>query len=544
MKKKYYKSLPKNEPELINAVVERYTHSEQNRSERESKWEQMYNLYRMRTFPSRDETVSRIFIPEVYTVIETLLPRLIASFINTSKPYVTVLGRNAEDHEHAKAAEKLLQYQFECMEFPLKLVDFYKQALIYGTSIAKVIWDNVKDEPFVEVVDIRDIFVDPDAQDVDTARWIFHRSFVEREYLERHKDIYGLKDKDIDEISYAKGETIYRTDDNDEYDNRIEDGIEILEYWTDDRLITIANRTHLLRDIDNPFAHQKKPFVRVVHTPIPFEFYGMGAIEPIAGLQLELNTKRNQRLDNVNFVINRMWMAQRGAIDDERQLVSRPGGIIVVNDIAGVQPLPTPDVTASSYEEEKLIKLDIQNVSGISDYIRGLPTSNRETATEIQIKTTQASNRFEFTFKLMAEMGIKRIAEMILLLDKQFLEEEKVIRVLKSDGVNFEPIYPEQLDKDYDLIPAVDPIQLTKKETMEKASMLFQALIQMPFANQYNISRKLVESLDFHPQEMLIDPMQAQMQQQQMMMGMGGGQQMPQQNESAGMNPVMGGSYG
>ena len=33
----------------------------------------------------------------------------------------------------------------------------------------------------------------------------------------------------------------------------------------------------------------------------------LGEIEPIEYLQYELNDTRNQRMDNVNLIINRMW---------------------------------------------------------------------------------------------------------------------------------------------------------------------------------------------------------------------------------------------
>ena len=46
-------------------------------------------------------------------------------------------------------------------------------------------------------------------------------------------------------------------------------------------------------------------------------------------------------------------------------LISRPGGVIQVNDMEEIEPLPVEDVTASAYKEEAEIKQNIDRTMGV-----------------------------------------------------------------------------------------------------------------------------------------------------------------------------------
>lgn len=492
---------------LTDKIVNCFEKAAEARKTYQERWKRYYDLYRCKSKPHSEDSKANIFVPEIYTTIETLTPRLVSNFLNTSKPIVQVIGREESDMKNARAAEQLLLYQFERMNLPMKLVTFYKQALLYGTSIGKVYWDYklkndgtvINDGPAFDVINLFDFYVDPEACGIDDARFCIHRSFLSMEELRDREDqgIYENVDqlKSCGECFGIAGNGNEKPDGNN--DALKERDIEILEYWEDDRVVTVAGRSVILRDTPNPFSHGKKPFVQLIFVPVPFEFYGIGVVEPIEGLQLELNTKRNQRLDNVSLVINRMWLLQRGALDDLRQLHSRPGGVIVVNDINGLQPLPSPDVTSSSYQEEDNIKNDMQNTSGVSDYIRGSQTTYRHTATEVKIKSDQSNTRFEFNFKLMAEMGLKRIAGMVIQLDQQFMDQERTVRLIGKNGVEFVKISPDEISGNFDLIPDVDPMQIDESDKKQQMLTLYSNLAKNPVVDQRVLSRKLLESFDF-----------------------------------------------
>lgn len=496
--------------DTLERVLKNFRRSASYRQDKEKQWKRYYRMYRCRAEAQQDQTRANLFIPEVFTTVETLLPRLVSRYLNTNRSIVEVLAREETDVENAKQVQMLLDYQFERMKLPFNLVAFYKQALLYGTSVGKVYWDYrtreddlgkvhvLYDDPVFEVLDLFDFFIDPDSMDIQDARYCIHRKYLSLKELEQRqkRGIY----KNVDQLkAICTADSSSISPPAEERHNAIEPDdrdVEILEYWEDDRIVVVGGRKVVLRDEKNPFYHGQKPFVNIVFVPVPFEFYGIGVVEPIEGLQHEINTKRNQRLDNVNLILNRMWLIQRGAIDDLRQLRSRPGGVIIVNDMNGIQPLPAPDVTSSSYMEEDKIKMDIQNTTGVSDYIRGVMSSERQTATEVQIKSEQSASRFEFNFRLMAEMGLKRIARMVIQLDQQFIRKERVIRILGDQGPVFNRVTPEQIVGNFDLIPSVDPSGIHEAEKKKQIMSVYSALAGNPSVNARALAKKILETFE------------------------------------------------
>jgi hypothetical protein len=94
---------------------------------------------------------------------------------------------------------------------------------------------------------------------------------------------------------------------------------------------------------------------------------GVGAVAPIYDIQKAYNLTRNQRFENVTMIMNRMWLLKQGAGVDPRRLRSFPGNVIPVRDMDGVQPLPTPDITASSYNETDALNTEMQTILGTID---------------------------------------------------------------------------------------------------------------------------------------------------------------------------------
>jgi len=467
---------------IVDMVIDHFNAAKDSRSDNVDKWKRWYDLYRSKS-PTRSDSEgkSNIFIPMTFTAIETITPRLVSGYMNSTEPPISVIPRGEEDIEKAESFEQLLTYQFEQINFPAKLLNYYKQCLIYGTSVIKVFWDldtvySQFDRPNFEVLDLYDFYVDPTAVTIDDARFCIHRSYISKEELESKRDVPGFKN-----INKVSGEDLSRDSESapkyeeygdfeQELDDDIKRDIEILEYWEDDRIIVVANQKTLICDKKNPFEHKRKPFVAIKLIPVPNEFYGIGIIEPIEGLQNELNTKHNQRLDNVNLILNQMWTVLRGAIDDYDQLKSRPGGIITVNDMGGIKPLVVPDATMGAYREELSCMDRIKETTGATELIQGMSQQGQKdmTATEVTIKTKQASTRIDFYYKLMAETGLRGLGNMFIALDQQFIKEEQVVRIMNDRSASFIHIDPENISGRFDVTVNPEPMLLNRNEELNK----------------------------------------------------------------------------
>jgi hypothetical protein len=418
------------------------------------------------------------------------------------------------------------------------LPDIVRQMLIYGTSVVKVYWDKkvetveeeieidpdfpelgsqkvevektTKNQPVVEMVDLYDFFWDPKGFDIDSCGWVAHRTYRSYDYLIKMQKQGLYKNVNLlekDKTRPFKGETdkITRTTalgttdpQSVSGDSDKEANIELIEYWEDNRVVTIANRTVVIRDDKNPFAHGKKPFVRFVDQSVPKEFCGIGELEPIETLQKELNDMRNQRMDNASLILNRMWLVQNGANVDEDELVSDVGGIIHTDKIEGVQALYPPEIPNSSYREETLIKADIQQTTGITDYTKGVASDALANETATGISMMQEAGNARIKLKMMnIEMGIREIGELFISLNKQFIDEETVIRILGEGSPQWLLVKPSEIKDNFDLMVESAPRLLENDAIAKRQALeLFQMFANDPLIDQLELRRYILEAFN------------------------------------------------
>src|SRR5258706_4723995 len=137
----------------------------------------------------------------------------------------------------------------------------------------------------------------------------------------------------------------------------------------DDQCFYTLGTEKLLTDakpIDEVYFHGKRPYVigyailethKVVKTSMPM------LVKP---LQQEGADIRNQRLDNVKFVLNKRWLVARGRQVDVQSLVRNvPGGVTLTTDPkTDVIESNWPDVTSSAFVEQDRLKADIDELAG------------------------------------------------------------------------------------------------------------------------------------------------------------------------------------
>lgn len=520
--------------ELASEIVSRYTAARNWRSTLKNKWDDFYNLYRGELDDSTKQVwQGRVFVPYAFSTVETIVPRIVAG-----RPQIDVIPREEGDADYAKVQGYLLDYFWDQMGMDDKLPDMVRQMLIYGTSIIKVLWDKqieqVKQEveidpempevgttqekvekvtynqPLIELVDLYDFFWDPKGYDIDTCAWVIHRTHRSYDYLLKmqkqglYKNVRLLeKDKKRPyqgETDKSKRHSVQNTTNplTINTDSTKEANIELLEYWEDDRVVTIANRRVVIREDDNPFMHGKKPFVRLVDQSMPKEFCGMGEIEPIEELQKELNDLRNQRRDNASLILNKMWKVKNGANVDEDELVSDVGGVVHTDDMDGVEPLYSPEIPNSSYREETLIKADIQQTTGITDYTKGVASEALANETATGISLMQEAGNARLKLKMMnVESAIKQIGEFIISLSKQFITEELSIRILGQGQPQWLLVKPEEVKDNFDLIVESGPRLLENDAIAKRQALeLFQMFANDQYINQLELRKYILEAFN------------------------------------------------
>jgi len=471
-------------------------------------------------------TNSKIYNPYSWANIETIVPRMVAQ-----KPIVEYKPREEMDNFSSEIHTALFKYWWDKDAAFEKVVSWIKNALIYGTGVAKIYWKTIDkevtsyelgpdgrplidengefitnketipyfDDPCLEVVNMYDFFLDPEAQNIQDAQWVIHRyykSFDELEQAGYYKNLKRLKRYISSKIEKSPEETERKElafGHSGEYDETV-DNIEIWEMWDKDGLTVMAAGEVVIREQENPFWHGKKPFISLNDSIVPQEFYGKGEIEPVIKLQHALNTVQNQIIDNRTQVLMNMWKIT-GENVDESELIYRPNGVIhLSNEYEKVEPIIPPDLTGNAQKDVSLIKSDIQQALGIYDYTKGAETGVNKTATGIGLVQEAANARFKHKIQLLEE-AIKEVGEMVLALYQQFITDEKVIRVVGKKGEEFIRVLPKDIAGEYDCVPeAGSTLMVDKDKEREEIMNLYAIFSTQPFENlKMEMMKKILE---------------------------------------------------
>lgn len=300
------------------------------------------------------------------------------------------------------------------------------------------------DQPTFERVSPYDIFVDPDATSIDDLRWIAQRVWTPIDELRKNPNYksssivahYANKgDKSYESASDFDGGDRNKREDNGKY-------VQVYEYYdvTAGTMCVFADigDDYLVAPQEMPYAFGH-PFLMLRNYDVPDQFYPLGDLECIEQLQQELNETRSQMF-NDRKRYRRKYLARESALtpDGIADLESDEDNVIVL--IEGDQPLtdvvvPVPQtaVPPDFYNQSTLIEDDINQISGVSEYMRGGMPEIRRTATEASIMA-DAINARSADKLAQVEDFVGEVSSRVTALAQQFLTGDHVARIEGEDG--------------------------------------------------------------------------------------------------------------
>lgn len=209
--------------------------------------------------------------------------------------------------------------------------------------------------------------------------------------------------------------------------------------------VMVASGCALLASEQNPFFDGESPILKMdyIRTTEP---YGKGIPELIEDEQDEINEIRNQRVDNVNLIINKMIAIFEVSLVNPKDLVSRPGAFIrmkanVTDDIRrAIMPIDIPDVTGSAYKETQDIERQVQERTGANRVTLGTAGDTTDTNSTLG------------GMELTRHMFNERVAAYGMVIEEDFL--------LKAAEKMYSLIYQELSPKDMFFILGDDPVTI------------------------------------------------------------------------------------
>jgi len=475
-------------------------------------WRRLINLYRGKHYTSA-KPYDRMLVNIAFATINTLYPS-----VSIGRPKIVVNPRGPEDADKAVIAEAIVNYWWEhynCQEeFQLAVRDFlimghgwvksgYRYVEEEGvvaetadeladdtpTNYAEASTIVLEDRPFIERVDPMNMFVDPEGTTMKDIRWIAQR--VRRSL----KDVKNDKRYDYSARQEVNATSLPRWSDindaKDMLDKSDESFCDIYEFYDIDKKTMCVfsdsgGDKFLVKPTEIPFAFGH-PFTMLRNYDIPGYFYPMGELEAIEPLQYELNETRTQMM-NHRKRYSRKYLYKENAFDDfgrnalasdeDNAMVPVKGDENLGNVVA---PMPALINPPDFYNQSSLIISDIDRVSGLSDYQRGVLPEIKRTATEASILQGVADSRAAEKLTLI-EKGIAKVAFRLIKLAQQFMTEEQVVRVVDKRGawswVQFDRDY---IDGEFDFnVEAGSTVPQNEGFRRQRALQLVDAMA--PFA--------------------------------------------------------------
>jgi len=527
---------------IVDIVTSRAQFSESYFSGVRHRLPRLYDLWRGVWTGRFHPHKNNVHIPLIYSAIWADAARKGSTSLSMW-PAVMFQGYGPSDRPIAQKWESLISAQMKDNDTFMKEVDTFVTADLYGVAITQLGWKRYEPMRIIEAIDrlplsdkiVRTIrkgkvimFDGPESESVDRLdaspqpgirrpsdmKWFIRRKFVDiddlwalaeagmfdKSELKRLQMEGGVNSGLATDIASIKRFQV-RTGMDDEsarWMDRYSRPVEILEMWGEipselaqdgvlSRVITIANRRYVLRNKPNPFWHGRLPFCVYTPTPDPHYFDAPGKAEIMEKIQIVANRYINQSLDASDIQIDPAWFYDRAANLNTRNLFLKPGRFIPVdgnpNDVVASLQGNMQGITIADTRVNLMRDLGQMGSGLVEDAVQGLQGPDRQTAREFIGRREAAGTRLALESRIYEEMYLEKFANMMVALDKQFLDMPAEVMILgdnaiiNSDTGEPIPVARETLTE-YDMMPSYSARAIGATTALSK-SMKQQNLVQL-----------------------------------------------------------------
>lgn len=517
------------------------------------RWQDNYALYNNVRVRRGYQGISDTFVPMVFSTIETLVSALFGA-----KPKFTYIPPKDKQDQKTGILNGLVDSYWDKGQWSIKVINTGRTGLQLGTGIDYWYWEG--DHPCMLNVPLRDYFRDPTAPGDAEPRYQGRRYLITKDELKSFEvvDLDAKPDKDgtypmkkkfknLSNISEGgpKGDPLDKEEKDMWYGSTVPEAekkqIEVIEYWTNDRVVSVANRQVIIQDDENPFKAKARangdkypkglmPFNWFRDYVDPSLFYAKGEIDIIGDQQETLNDLTNQNMDAVTYVLNPMFRLDPKYAYLINSIESLPGAGIPA-EAGAFEWLPFASIPSDAFAERQNIKNEMRETTASNEVVKGVGSEGaKTTATEINAQIAGAGQRINLKVTQIENEYFQRMAKIVFDLIKLYVTEPMMVRILGKDGARWEEFDPKDFQGEYEPRVQLDiTVQNSKDEQAAQAKELLAAFLNDPDVNQLEL-KKLVLSrsfeLDPDEVELLMQPNPMQ-EQQGMDAGMGMSPEVP-----------------
>lgn len=511
------------------------------------RWEDNYKLYHNRRVKYGYIGISDTFVPMTFSTVETLVSALFGN-----KPKFDYVPPNKEATANTDILNALIDFYWDKDQWSVKLINTGRGMVREGTAVDYFYWDI--DHPRLINVPIRDFFIDPNAFELSerATAWCGRRYLTTLEELESFEivDLEAEPDKDgnppmkkkYQHLDELKGDSVeepvksvglsvgdQKTDKQEKdmwYGSTIsepqKDQIEVLEYWTTDKVISIANRAVAIEDTENYYKSKDKangadfpqgilPFADCRNYIDGSLFYAKSDVDFISDQQEDLNDFSNQEKDAVSMNLNQMKTLDPKYAHLLPEIENLPGAIIPVEATAFV-PVPNGTIPPEAFNERMNIKNEIRETTASDQLVKGVAESgqNPQTATAVNAQMAGAGQRINLKVTQLENGYFYRMAKIVFRMAQLYVTEPMMVRVLGKDGADWKRFDPAKFKGTYEPRVQLDiTVQAKKQQQATDAANLLKAFLNDPNVNQRELTKLVLQrgfDLDADEVQLLIIP--------------------------------------
>lgn len=407
----------------------------------------------------------------VLEAIEKILPQLhLTLWGNKSLPFELV-PKGTTTPEAARAKSHVLAWAIKEGKLKEEMRRFLKGVLQYGYGVGHYYWETsvkhvkkyVRDEdgnikakkdtipvnrPRFRAFDLRRVLVDPaaDTQDVrESAGYVILQSSITADQLDDLRQDPSYQNvptrEELREILAAKNamtiDSMGGSKQNSWRDLQAEldfvptssdptaAPLEILEHWTDDRVITVLNRCIVIRNEENEFA--QKTQVSCAFVDVLGSAWGFGIAKLLGGEQKFTAGTRNAWVDSLSLTMSPMFQQLKGIGAGTQSIIAEPGRVVSVT--GELKPLVAPSVTQEALNAVNDTEARANRVVGANGG-SSLPSQAMRTAEGINAFSADVTARLQYFLEIFTDLVFIPVLSAFLEMCTDHLSPEQINQIL------------------------------------------------------------------------------------------------------------------
>lgn len=517
---------------IAKFVVEEYQRYERAHSERFNIAKEIVDHWNNIPKKNTYDWMNCVHVPVTFQAEQTITPRIFSALFPTDAPVDVCVYGDATDEQGIKI-KTALQHHFKQADVQGKSIASLTQNTLLGTGYIEApylyrkgwqmdrngnrYYTVIERRPDCKSVNFFEMYPHPAKLEMKDGLPLIRRRYCDAEFLKGMASNLEGKFQNLDKA--LESECKFYNESGNEIDLKKRENYELLEYWgpwddsykIDDRVvqrmavpywIMVVNREVVVRSIPNPYNFQHPPYCKFTLFPNDKpSWFGVGVGTVGKPIQERINKIVNQRLDNVDLVLNKQgcYNSNDPLVNINKLKISKPGQWHGVSDVvSSLKWMDTPDVTASSYKEEELAKADFHEATGATVPLMPADKGQHDTASGINLLQGAAGIRFRPVLKKIETEFIASLATIFLSHLQQFMVLPEWMMLTSDDG-HSKPILitPEELQAQATIIPTGISETLNKETQIGQLLRFKEVSVNDPTINQAEINKEIAKLMGF-----------------------------------------------